>query len=112
MNYFDTNHDGKISFEEFKAALSTMRKDLSKKDTAGCEYKSYTKMMDDRYKNRRMANDLEEKYKVPLTFNQSVGFNLKDERAMDIVKCERYPIVLCNETKYADAMIKTGFPMW
>ena len=76
MDYFDANHDGKISMDEFKAALTTMRKDLGKKDDAGCEYKSYTKMMDDRYKNRRMGNELEEKYKVPLTFNQSIGFKI------------------------------------
>ena len=69
MDYFDSNHDGKISFDEFKTSLSNMRKDLGKKDDAGVEYKSYTKMMDDRYKNRRMGNELEEKYKVPLTFN-------------------------------------------
>ena len=76
MDYFDSNHDGKISFDEFKTSLSNMRKDLGKKDDAGVEYKSYTKMMDDRYKNRRMVNELEEKYKVPLTFNQSIGFKI------------------------------------
>ena len=76
MDYFDSNHDGKISFDEFKTSLSNMRKDLGKKDDAGVEYKSYTKMMDDRYKNRRMGNELEEKYKVPLTFNQSIGFKI------------------------------------
>ena len=111
MDYFDANHDGKISMDEFKAALAKMRVDLGKKDTAGCEYSSYTKMMNDRYKHSRMDNNLEEKYKVPLTFNQSVGFKVEDERNKELVKMERHPIVLCAETRYADAMIKTGFPM-
>ena len=68
-------------------------------------------MMDDRYKNTRMKNELEEKYKVPLTFNQSIGFKVNDERAKDLVKMERHPNKMCDETRYADAMIKTGFPM-
>ena len=32
MDYFDANHDGKISLDEFKTALTNMRNDLGKKD--------------------------------------------------------------------------------
>ena len=35
-----------------------------------------------------------------------------DPRNAELVAMERHPIVLCPETKYADEMIRTGFPMW
>ena len=62
--------------------------------------------------NQGLKKELETKYKVPLTFNQSIGFKVEDERNKELIKMERHPIVLCAETKYADEMIKTGFPMW
>ena len=68
-------------------------------------------MMEDRYKHTRVNKGLEDKYKVPITFNQSIGFKVQDERAQDLVKMDRHPINKCPETKYAEEMIKTGFPM-
>ena len=68
-------------------------------------------MRSNRYKHVRMDNNLEDKYKVPLTFNQSIGFKVEDPRNKDLIKCERHPINKCPETKYAEEMIKTGFPM-
>jgi hypothetical protein len=35
----------------------------------GKEYTSHQKMMADRFKHVRMNKELEDKYKVPLTFN-------------------------------------------
>ena len=69
-------------------------------------------MASDRFKHIRMGQNLEDKYKVPLTFNQSIGFKVEEPRNKDLIKMDRHPIVLCAETKYADEMIKTGFPMW
>ena len=69
MEDFDANHDGKVSYEEFCAALQRIRSELSKKDDAAKEYTSYEKMRSDRYKHTRMNENLETKYKVPLTFN-------------------------------------------
>ena len=111
MEDFDSNHDGKVSLEEFKTALCRMRDILKGKNNAGCEYTSHVKYSEDRFKHTRMANELEDKYKVPLTFNQSIGFKVTDPRNNDLIKMERHPIVLCDETKYADNMIKTGFPL-
>ena len=69
MDEFDANKDGKVSLEEFKAALGRMRAQLDTKKDVGKEYTSYNKMTADRYKHSRMGNELEHKYKVPLTFN-------------------------------------------
>lgn len=111
MEDFDSNHDGKVSKDEFKAALGRMRDLLSQKDGAAKEYTSFNQMNGHRFKHVRMDKGLEDKYKVPLTFNQSIGFKLDDPRNKDLIKMERHPIILCDETKYADEMIKTGFPM-
>lgn len=69
MEDFDANHDGKVSYEEFKQALSRLRDQLKSQDGAAKEYTSFNKMAHDRYKHIRMGKDLESKYKVPLTFN-------------------------------------------
>ena len=111
MDDFDANNDGKVSKDEFKAALNRMREELACKDGAAKEYTSFNAMSGDRFKHVRMGAGLEDKYKVPLTFNQSIGFKLDDPRNKDLIKMERHPIVKCDETKYADEMIKTGFPM-
>ena len=111
MEDFDANHDGKVSREEFKCALQRMRGQLEGKKDSAKEYTSFNQMNGHRFKHVRMNNGLEDKYKVPLTFNQSIGFKLDDPRNKDLIKMERHPIVKCDETKYADEMIKTGFPM-
>ena len=111
MEEFDANQDGRVSMEEFKQALHRMRENLDKKKDVAKEYTSFTKMNADRYKHIRMGDEIEHKYKVPLTFNQSIGFKVEDPRNKDLIKCERHPINKCPETKYAEEMIKTGFPM-
>ena len=110
MEDFDTNNDGKVSREEFGAALKRMRAGLEGKGECAKEYTSLNKLNGDRFKHTRMGTGLEEKYKVPLTFSQSIGFKLEDERSKDLIKMERHPIRQCPETKYADEMIRSGFP--
>ena len=44
MDEFDANQDGKVSLEEFKAALIRMRANLDSKKDVGKEYTSYEKM--------------------------------------------------------------------
>ena len=46
-----------------------MREQLTKKNNVGCEYTSHVKYSEDRFKHTRMRNELEDKYKVPMTFN-------------------------------------------
>ena len=65
-------------------------------------------MRDDRFKHRRMNGELQDKYKQPITFNQTVGFHHSDPQQKEISITDRKPIVKCPETKYAEEMIKTG----
>jgi len=108
MDEFDANKDGKISWEEFQAALNKLRERVNKKAGSAKEYTSWNKMRDDRFKHSRMNNDLQDKYKQPVTFNQTVGFHHKDPLQKEITQQDRHPIRKCPETKYAEEMIKTG----
>ena len=81
---------------------------MNKNANKAREYTSFNKMKDDRFKHKRMDFNLQEKYKLPLTFNQSVGFQHMDETQKTITMQKKYPINKCPETKYAEEMIKTG----
>ena len=59
MDEFDANQDGRVSMEEFKAALHRMRAQLDTKKDAGKEYTSFNKMHSDRFKHIRMGKELD-----------------------------------------------------
>jgi hypothetical protein len=66
--------------------MERLKEKLNDKSKNAKEYTSFNKMKGDRIKHRRMENELTDKYKLPLTFNQSVGFYTKDKISMDITK--------------------------
>jgi hypothetical protein len=108
MQEFDLNQDGKVSWEEFQKAMASMKEKMDGKAEGAKEYKSFSKLKDDRFKHKRMNGQLQEKYKQPMTANQSTGFYTGDKISSDIGKMTSYPISKCPETKYAEEMIKTG----
>ena len=44
-----------------------------------------------------------------MTSAQRNGFYNNDEQQRDIAKMTTYPVRKCQETKYADEMVRTGF---
>ena len=108
MEEFDANHDGRVSWEEFQSAMVRLKDKVNNKAAGAKEYKSFNKMKEDRFKHKRMDNELQDKYKLPLTHNQSVGFRVNDQISVDICKQPKMPVRKCPETKYAEAMLKTG----
>ena len=58
MEEFDTNHDGKVSWAEFKEAMVRLKEKMNSKAGNAKEYKSFTKMKEDRFKHKRMDNNL------------------------------------------------------
>ena len=108
MEQFDANKDGKVTWEEFKQAMDVLKEKVNNKSKQAKEYQSFNQRKDDRFKHKRMNHELNDKYKIPMTFNQSVGFYSKDKVSLDITKQPRRPINKCPETKYAEEMIKTG----
>ena len=109
MEEFDLNQDGRVTMEEFKCALTRMREKMNKKAEAGREYTSALQMREDRFKHKRVQGEVTAKYKLPMTSAQRNGFYNNDEQQRDIAKMTTYPVRKCQETKYADEMVRTGF---
>ena len=80
MEKFDLNNDGKVTLEEFKKVLTTMRSELADKSKLATQYTSAQKMKDERFKHKRMDNDVTDKYKLPMTSSQQHGFYGKDKQ--------------------------------
>ena len=80
MEKFDLNQDGKVTLEEFKSVLTTMRAELAEKSKLATQYTSHQKMKDERFKHKRMNNDVTDKYKLPMTSAQTNGFYTKDKQ--------------------------------
>jgi len=80
MEQFDLNQDGKVTHEEFMKALSEIREKMKQKGQAATEYTSHNKMKDERFKHKRMNNNITEKYKLPMTSAQSFGFYAGDKQ--------------------------------
>jgi len=49
--------------EEFKATLGRMRAKMNEKAGTAKEYTSFTQMKNDRFKHKRMNNEVQEKFK-------------------------------------------------
>ena len=49
--------------------LGRLKEEFNKKAGGAREYTSYKKMKEDRFKHKRMGNEVQDKYKLPLTFN-------------------------------------------
>ena len=69
MEEFDANRDGRVSWDEFVEAMNRLKDKVNNKAAGAKEYQSFTKMKEDRFKHKRMDNELQDKYKIPLTHN-------------------------------------------
>ena len=54
MEEFDLNNDGKLTFEEFRKAILSLREKTNEQAKNAKEYTSYNKMMEHRFKHKRM----------------------------------------------------------
>ena len=86
-----------------------MREKIDAKKKNATEYTSHQKLKADRFKHSRGKGEVQEKYKAPLTSNQSNGYFVNDPNQKEIAKpAVNKPIYMCSETKYANEMVKTG----
>lgn len=98
--------DGMITFENFCYAIDKLRDTRDKApDNVSAEYKSFMKYKTDRIKHVRLENDPVQKYRKPVTASQEYGWYSKTKVAQS---GERFPNLHCEETVYAEEMIKNG----
>ena len=91
MKEFDTNQDGKVSWDEFLNSMNRIKAKMDFKAEGAKEYSSHEQMILDRTKHKRMNIEVNDKYKGPMTFNQSVGFQAQDPKQKEIMLMDTYP---------------------
>lgn len=96
------NIDNGISWEIWKAGLADVRETLEEVRSKATQYTSYNDLMADRRKHKRKRNGPMDVFKQPMHIGQEVGWHEEE------VVNERFPKSTCAETKYADALIKSG----
>ena len=69
MEEFDLNQDGKVSWEEFSASMSRIKEKMDSKADKAKEYTSFNKYTEDRFKHKRPEDEVQDKYKHPMTMS-------------------------------------------
>jgi hypothetical protein len=112
ISRFDKNRDGKISKDEFMAAMQDIKRQEAETIKLGGEhpatpsmYNSYSEYQS-RVKSHKLLDVVpKEKYHAPMTTNMAVGWADVDyNQVLDDI----LPKKSCAETLYADAMVKAG----
>mmetsp|Transcript_79429 Transcript_79429/g.184318 ORF Transcript_79429/g.184318 Transcript_79429/m.184318 type:complete len:178 (-) Transcript_79429:125-658(-) len=98
----DQDTEATIGWETMEAALDRIRENLMFISKNATEYTSVDDLKSDMTKHRRMMKDPMDKYKAPMTEAQSIGWHEEE------VFNERFPKKSCEETRYADEMVKAG----
>jgi hypothetical protein len=99
----ELNNQRMITWGEFETALGKIRETVNKVAESAQHYTSYEDIRADLYKHVRKPNGPMAIYKHPMTLMQSFGWHEED------VFNERFPKNTCNETRYADALVKAGW---
>lgn len=97
--------DSKFKWEEVKNGLESVRNDLNLKAEASKTYTSFEKYQYERFKHVRKEGYPSDAYKLPVSAGYEYGFHGFKERNLNK---ERFPINKCEETKFAEEIIKTG----
>ena len=109
MQEFDTNHDGKITWNEFEDTLNKILADLENKAKRASDNKSYEEITFKRRKHIRSNVNPHEAYIRPLTYGQGYGFfNYDKVRKEPTASQANFYRARCEETKYADSLIAGG----
>merc|ERR1712113_834754 len=99
---FQLHDEGTISWDELVEGMGEIRTMLGGVADNAAEHTSNLELRGDRFKHVRYKKDPMDKYKAPMTESQKLGWHEEE------VYNERFPKNSCNETRYADAMVRAG----
>ena len=100
-----SNPSDVLTWEDLLSVLLNLKEFFTSTSEKSKKYSSFSKYYDDTYKHIRKEVNPNETYKMPLTYGQDYGFYKFKERDLNDVK---FPRKNCDETKYADIMVRTG----
>ena len=111
VKFFDENHDGQISFDEWMAGVAVQReiaaaaaKGAKNEVSSGSEFASGELYRHHIRRHTRMKHDPNNKYSQPLTAAQDVGWTAHEAQ----LEAPKAPKKSCAETVYAAELIKSG----
>ena len=114
MDAFDTNADGKVTLEEFKSTVKSMKAELeakAKRRAVGAEpikgRVSLREMRDAERRNVRGFTGPKDELHHPITAAQDIGWTVTPEAAAASL-AEVHPKKKCPETVFAEKMYAAG----
>uniref|UniRef100_A0A7S2V2Y5 EF-hand domain-containing protein n=1 Tax=Fibrocapsa japonica TaxID=94617 RepID=A0A7S2V2Y5_9STRA len=110
MAKFDTNQDGKISWEEFVSTLCELRQEVEEQEKAkeqrvgpASQFSSNLEYRENMHKHTRLNTGPTDKYNQPMTASQEYGWQHKE-----VDQAPRAGKKSCEETLYAAELVKSG----
>merc|ERR1712098_302600 len=97
--------EGFVTWETFQAGLQDIRETVNKVAKDANQYETWLDMRDALVKHKRCPKGPMQIYKHPMTTLQAIGWNEED------VFNERFPKSSCEETRYMDCLVKSGWRM-
>mmetsp|Transcript_26692 Transcript_26692/g.64294 ORF Transcript_26692/g.64294 Transcript_26692/m.64294 type:complete len:177 (-) Transcript_26692:127-657(-) len=105
VDRFALNEEGSLSWDDFQQGLVSIRQTARQAGKNAAQFTSVAEYTVDRRKHLRPRRGPMDVYKNPMTTSQLVGWHEEE------VENERFPIRSCAETKYQDAVIKSGWKL-
>ena len=102
-----TELGSQFSWDEIKSTLDKIRAYQNEQAKKSVNYSSYGLMKVDEYHHLRKGDIPNVYFRTPVCRGMQYGFyQFKDDHDLNNIK---HPKVKCNETKYAEALVMSGF---
>lgn len=95
-----------LTWPEITEILNAIRNNLNEIASKSTKYQSFQKYYDDTYKHIRKDVNPNTIYKSPNTYGQNYGFYHFETHDLNNI---HFPKRQCDETKYADCLVRSNF---
>merc|ERR1711865_594195 len=109
FGFFDGNNDGRISYNEFTDGVEELKKKAKEDNENNKEAGSYTsweKLQGDRNKHKKNAENTCTTHSIAMSTSEEIGREPQNNAVT--VGCGTKTKQSCEETRYADELVKSG----